>query len=75
MPLRRPVFFKEHWPAVANSKVGEHMLIVLPNVEKRPRRVFEQVAVQLREQGHTATTLSAAALTEHPQGCSAKFPS
>ena len=51
--------FKEQWQDVANSKAGEHVLIVLPKVEKRPRRVLERVAAQLREKGHQVTTLSA----------------
>ncbi len=51
--------FKEQWQDVANSKPGEHVLIVLPEVEKRPRRVLEQVAAELREKGHQVTTLSA----------------
>ena len=51
--------FKEQWQEVANSKVGEHVLIVLPKVEKRPRRVLERVAAQLREKGHQVTTISA----------------
>ncbi len=51
--------FKEQWQEVANSKAGEHVLIVLPKMEKRPRRVLERVAAQLREKGHDVTTLSA----------------
>ncbi len=51
--------FKEQWQDVANSKPGEHVLIVLPDVEKRPRRVLERVAAELREKGHEVTTLSA----------------
>ncbi len=51
--------FKEQWQDVANSKPGEHVLIVLPEVEKRPRRVLERVAAELREKGHQVTTLSA----------------
>ena len=51
--------FKEQWQEVANSKAGEHVLIVLPKVEKRPRRVLERVAAQLREKGHQVTTISA----------------
>ena len=45
---------------MANSKPGEHVLIVLPVVEKRPRRVLERVAAQLREKGHEVTLLSTA---------------
>ncbi len=51
--------FKEQWQEVANSKAGEHVLIVLPQVEKRPRRVLERVAAELREKGHQVTTISA----------------
>ncbi len=51
--------FKEQWQEAANSKAGEHILIVLPKMEKRPRRVLERVAAQLREKGHDVTTLSA----------------
>src|SRR3712207_9438667 len=51
--------FKEQWQDVANSKPGEHVLIVLPEIEKRPRRVLERVAAHLREKGHPVTTLSA----------------
>ena len=32
---------------------------MLPEVEKRPRRVLERVATELREKGHQVTTLSA----------------
>ena len=32
---------------------------MLPQVEKRPRRVLERVAAELREKGHEVTTLSA----------------
>ncbi len=32
---------------------------MLPEVEKRPRRVLERVAAELREKGHAVTTLSA----------------
>ena len=56
--------FKEQWQDVANSKPGEHVLIVLPEVEKRPRRVLEQVATQLREKGHAVTMLTAEQFTE-----------
>ena len=51
--------FKEQWQEVANSKPGEHVLIVLPKVEKRPRSVLERVAAELREKGHQVTTISA----------------
>ena len=51
--------FKEQWQDIANSKPGEHVLIVLPEVEKRPRRVLERVASELREKGHQVTTISA----------------
>ncbi len=51
--------FKEQWQEVANSKDTEHVLIVLPIHEKRPRSVLEQVAAELREKGHQVTTLSA----------------
>jgi hypothetical protein len=51
--------FKEQWQEVANSKAGEHVLIVLPKMNKRPRSVLERVAAQLREKGHDVTTLSA----------------
>ena len=51
--------FKDQWQDVANSKPGEHVLIVLPEMEKRPRRVLERVAAELREKGHQVTTLSA----------------
>ena len=55
--------FKEQWQEVANSKAGEHVLIVLPRLEKRSRRVVEQVATQLREKGHTVTMLPAEQFT------------
>ena len=58
--------FKKQWQEVANSQPGEHVLIVLPQVEKRPRRVLEQVATQLREKGHTVTMLTAEQFTEDP---------
>ena len=51
--------FKDQWQEVANRKAGEHVLIVLPKAEKRPRRVLERVAAHLREKGHQVTTLSA----------------
>ena len=51
--------FKEQWQEVANSKPGEHVVIVLPTVEKRPRNVLERVAAELREKGHEVTLLSA----------------
>ncbi len=51
--------FKEQWQDVANSKPGEHVLIVLPQVENRPQNVLKRVAAQLREKGHDVTTLSA----------------
>ena len=51
--------FKEQWQEVANSKGGEHVLIVLPTLEQRSRKVVEQVATQLREQGHAVTMLPA----------------
>ena len=51
--------FKDQWQEVANSRAGEHVLIVLPEVEKRPRSVLERVAAELREKGHEVTTLSA----------------
>ena len=51
--------FKEQWQDVANSKAGEHVLIVLPKVEKRPRHALERVATELREKGHQVTTISA----------------
>ncbi len=50
--------FKEQWQDVANSKEGEHIVIVLPKVEKRPREVLERVAAELREKGHEVTLLS-----------------
>ena len=56
--------FKEQWQDVANSKPREHVLIVLPEMEKRPRRVLERVAAQLREKGHAVTTLSAEQFTQ-----------
>ena len=55
---------KEQWQEVVNSKAGEHVLIVLPRLEKRSRRVVEQVATQLREKGHTVTMLAAEEFTE-----------
>ncbi len=51
--------FKEQWQDVANSKPGEHVLIVLPKVENRPQNVLKRVAAQLREKGHQVTTISA----------------
>ena len=56
--------FKEQWQEVANSKAGEHVLIILPQVENRPRTVLQRVAAQLREHGHVVTTLSAEEFTE-----------
>ena len=56
--------FKEQWQEVANSKAGEHVLIILPKVENRPRTVLQRVAAQLREHGHVVTTLSAEEFTE-----------
>ena len=56
--------FKDQWRDVANSQAGEHVLIVLPGVEKRPRRVLERVAAALREKGHQVTTMSAAVFGE-----------
>ena len=58
--------FKEQWQEVANSKPGEHVLIVLPKVENRPRTVLQRVAAQLREHGHAVTMLSAKEFTEDP---------
>ena len=52
--------FKEQWQEVANTKPGEHVVIVLPTVEKRPRSVLERVAAHQREKGHEVTVLSAA---------------
>ena len=51
--------FKEQWQEVANSKPGEHVLIVLPEMENRPQNVLKRVAAELREKGHQVTTLSA----------------
>ena len=51
--------FKDQWQDVANSKPGEHVLIVLPEMEKRPRHFLERVAAELREKGHQVTTISA----------------
>ncbi len=51
--------FKDQWQDVANSKAGEHVLIVLPTVENRPQHVLKRVAAELREKGHQVTTLSA----------------
>ncbi len=56
--------FKEQWQEVANSKAEEEVLIVLPTVEQRSRRVVEQVAAQLREKGHAVTMLAAEQFTE-----------
>ena len=50
--------FKEQWQEVANSKAGEHVLIVLPKVEKRPQNVLKRVAAELREKGHQVTLLT-----------------
>ncbi len=51
--------FKEQWQEVANSKAAEEVLIVLPTLEQRSRRLVEQVATQLREKGHAVTMLAA----------------
>ena len=51
--------FKAQWQEVANSKPGEHVLIVLPKVENGPQSVFKRVAAHLREKGHAVTMLSA----------------
>ena len=51
--------FKEQWQEVANSKPGEHVLIVLPTMENRPQNVLKRVAAELREKGHAVTTISA----------------
>ena len=56
--------FKEQWQEVANSEPGEHVLIILPTVENRPRNVLQRVAAELREHGHAVTTLSAEEFTE-----------
>ncbi len=56
--------FKEQWQEVANSEPGEHVLIILPKVENRPRNVLQRVAAQLREHGHAVTMLSAKEFTE-----------
>ncbi len=56
--------FKEQWQEVANSKAAEEVLIVLPTLEQRSRRVVEQVAAQLREKGHAVTMLAAEQFTE-----------
>ena len=56
--------FKEQWQEVANSKAEEEVLIVLPTLEQRSRRVVEQVAAQLREKGHAVTMLAAEQFTE-----------
>ena len=58
--------FKEQWQEVANSKGGEHVLIVLPTLEQRSRKVVEQVASQLRQKGHAVTMLAAEQFTEDP---------
>ena len=57
--------FKEQWQEVANSKPGEHVLIVLPTLEQRSRKVVEQVASQLRQKGHAVTMLAAEQFTEN----------
>ena len=44
---------------MANSQEGEHIVIILPKVENRPRTVLQRVAAQLREHGHVVMTLSA----------------
>ncbi len=56
--------FKEQWQEVANSKAGEHVLIVLPTVENRPQNVLKRVAAELREKGHPVTTISAEQFVE-----------
>ena len=56
--------FKDQWQEVANSKAGEHVLIVLPPLEKQSRKVVERVANQLREKGHAVTMLTAEQFTE-----------
>ena len=56
--------FKAQWQEVANSAPGEHVLIILPKVENRPRNVLQRVAAELREHGHVVTTLSAEEFTE-----------
>ena len=56
--------FKEQWQEVANSKAEEHIVIVLPKMENRPRHVLERVAAELREKGHEVTLFSAEEFTE-----------
>ena len=51
--------FKDQWQEVANSKPGEHVLIVLPEMENGPQSVLKRVAAHLREKGHAVTMLSA----------------
>ena len=51
--------FKEQWQGVANSKAGEHVLIVLPTLGTRPRNVMERVAALVREKGYAVTILPA----------------
>ncbi len=56
--------FKEQWQEVANSKEKEHVLIVLPTLEQRSRKVVEDVATQLCEKGHAVMMLTAEQFTE-----------
>ncbi len=51
--------FKDQWQEVANSKAGEHVLIVLPKVENRSQNVLKRVAAELRDKGHQVPTISA----------------
>ena len=51
--------FKERWQEAANSKAGEHVLIVLPTLGTRPRNVMERVAALIREKGYAVTILPA----------------
>ena len=66
--------FKEQWQEVANSKAAEEVLIVLPEVEKRPRRVLERVAAVLREKGHQVTTISADEFGQSPEDVAPEMP-
>lgn len=49
--------FKEQWQAIANSLHPREILIVLPRVDRPPRRALEAVAELLRAKGRHVLTL------------------
>jgi hypothetical protein len=51
--------FKTQWQHIANRLPTGSTLVILPSSPNRPRKMFEQVAAQLREAGKQVKTLSA----------------